>query len=569
MDAKWIDAAGARVSVPDGYQQVRSTPDDPQDAVPLVKETDSSAALVFLYPMRAEDAMPYDAPGTVIEGIHQAHGDDQGLIEVESGKTRSGNRYIYSIVKTMMGPVGVQYGLTMDVEAVGGALHVQGFFDEKGMTGTRASVILAMLSSKGEVGPDMEGWARDPYDETHTRGFLANLSEAAEYDALFPDDPLSMARTFVTCVAGEFGSRGPKSAMNEGEKAKGAPTIPKPMLDDREYKELDGLAKRYEKLIEPGPLARAAGKVTAAVPAGVREAVVQIGNSIFEQEIYERALMLIGTGFKVLEEQAARVTINEESVIRDINAASQTGSINRLEEVCLVRSYDVAKAAHKKAPQHIIAAMIEGGGTGAAGFLGIPFNLVLSTFICYRAVQTIAMSYGYDVKNNPAELVIAGEVFASALGPASKGGDGIVNNVAKFMAISAAQGVRQTAKKTWTAMIERGGPSLLLAQMRALANASARKALEGAGKKGLENSVFREIFEQIGRKLTLGSIKRAIPYVSAGIGAFMDTAQMNTVLQYADIFYHKRFLLEKEERVKLLLGVETDIKGESSVGAGI
>ena len=102
----------------------------------------------------------------------------------------------------MMDPVGVQYGLTMDVETVGGALHVQGFFDEKGVTGTRASVILAMLSGKGEVGPDLEGWARDPYDEGHTRGFLANLSEAAEYDALFPDDPLSMARTFATCVAG-------------------------------------------------------------------------------------------------------------------------------------------------------------------------------------------------------------------------------------------------------------------------------------------------------------------------------------------------------------------------------
>lgn len=202
MDVKWIDVAGTRVLVPDCCQRVRSTPDDPQDAVPLVMETDVSVALLFLYPMRAEDAMPYDAPEAVIEGIHQTHGDDQGLVEVKSGKTRSGSRYIYSIVKTMMDPVGVQYGLTMDVETVGGALHVQGFFDEKGVTGTRASVILAMLSGKGEVGPDMEGWARDPYDEAHTRGFLANLSEAAEYDALFLDDPLSMARTFATCVAG-------------------------------------------------------------------------------------------------------------------------------------------------------------------------------------------------------------------------------------------------------------------------------------------------------------------------------------------------------------------------------
>ena len=33
----------------------------------------------------------------------------------------------------------------------------------------------------------------------------------------------------------------------------------------------------------------------------------------------------------------------------------------------------------------------------------------------------------------------------------------------------------------------------------------------------------------------------------------MDTAQMNKVLEYADIFYSKRFLLEKEERINELI----------------
>lgn len=200
MDAKWIDVAGARVPVPGCYQRVRSMPDDPQGAVPLATESDASTAFVLLYPIPPEHAMPYDDPEAVIEGIHQAHGDDQGLVEVKSAKTQSGVSYIYSIVKTMMDPVGVQYGLTMDIETGSGALHVQGFFGEKGMTGARASVVFAMLSSKGELGPDMEGWAKDPYDEGHTRGVLANLSETAEYDALFPDDPLSVARAFVACL---------------------------------------------------------------------------------------------------------------------------------------------------------------------------------------------------------------------------------------------------------------------------------------------------------------------------------------------------------------------------------
>ena len=84
----------------------------------------------------------------------------------------------------------------------------------------------------------------------------------------------------------------------------------------------------------------------------------------------------------------------------------------------------------------------------------------------------------------PAELVIASDVFANALSPTSKGANGVPNNVAKFMAISAAEGVRQTAKKTWTAMVERGGPALLLAQMRSLANATAKKRLKTPARKG-------------------------------------------------------------------------------------
>ena len=353
--------------------------------------------------------------------------------------------------------------------------------------------------------------------------------------------------------------------MNEQAQEKRQPVMPKPILDERECEELDALTERYEKLTSPGPIRRAAKKAGAIVPAGVKDAVANIGNNISEQEIYEQTLKLIGSGFKVLEEQAARVTVSEASIIKNVNAVSKAADIESIEEVCRIRAYDVSKAANKKNAQHILAALAEGGGTGVAGFAGIPFNLVLSTFIYYRAVQSIAMSYGYDVKNDPAELVIASEVFANALSPASKGGNGVSNNVAKFMAISAAEGVKQTAKKTWTAMIERGGPALLIAQMRALANAAARKALENAGKKGLENSVFREIFEQIGRRLTLKAIQRAVPVVSAGIGALIDTVQMNTVLQYADIFYHKRFLIEKKDRVYRLFGIVSDPQAELEI----
>lgn len=76
--------------------------------------------------------------------------------------------------------------------------------------------------------------------------------------------------------------------------------------------------------------------------------------------------------------------------------------------------------------------------------------------------------------------------------------------------------------------------------------------------------MFRELFEQVGRRLTLKTIQRAVPIVSAGIGALTDTAQMNTVIRYADLFYHKRFLIEKEDRVRLLLGVGPEVEATAA-----
>lgn len=107
-------------------------------------------------------------------------------------------------------------------------------------------------------------------------------------------------------------------------------------------------------------------------------------------------------------------------------------------------------------------------------------------------------------------------------------------------------------------MASRGGITLLICQMRALANKAAKDALEKAGQKGLEESLFKGVFEQIGKKLTKQAVGKSIPFVGALIGALFDVAQMNKVLEYADVFYNKRFLIEKEVRINMLLGYEYD-----------
>ena len=146
----------------------------------------------------------------------------------------------------------------------------------------------------------------------------------------------------------------------------------------------------------------------------------------------------------------------------------------------------------------------------------------------------------------------------SALSPESKGMNEVTELIGKKMVMTEITTVKQVSKKTWEEMASRGGITLLICQMRALANKAAKNALEKAGQKGLEESLFKGIFEQIGKKLTKQAVGKSIPFVGALIGALFDIAQMNKVLEYADVFYNKRFLIEKEVRINMLLGYEDD-----------
>lgn len=335
---------------------------------------------------------------------------------------------------------------------------------------------------------------------------------------------------------------------------------PNPIVDRKETVSLDDLTKCYNKLIEPSKIAILGEKVGGLVPEKVKEFGADITKNITAQELYQQSMELIAKGFNVVEEQAAKYSISEKTILKKVNKVVPDYDLTEISEICFARSYALSKLVNFYKTKDIIAAFLEGGATGAIGFWGLPFNLVLSTFLYFRAVQAVAMFYGYDVKNDSAEIIIASEVFSNALSPTKND----INNemtgiIGKVMVMTQASVVKQTAKKTWTDMASKGGIPLLLAQMRALANKAAEKALQKAGAKGLENSIFKEVFEQIGKKLTLNTVQKSVPVVSAVLGAFIDTAQMDNVLKYADIFYQKRFILEKEERVMSI------IKGENTI----
>ena len=335
---------------------------------------------------------------------------------------------------------------------------------------------------------------------------------------------------------------------------------PKPIVNKKESDSLDYLTEEYKKLLEPSKAAKAVKKAGKLVPAKVKKAGAALETKITQQELYQQAMEIISSGFKVVEEQVSKYTISSGMIIKNVNKSIPNADIETIEELCLLRSYDISKIVNKNKGMSRLYAGVEGAVTGAFGIKGLPFNLVLSLLLYFRAVQTIAMYYGYDVKNNDEELIIASDVFTNALSP----GKNDVNNelggvISKVMLLTEASVVKQTAKKTWTDMATRGGIPLLLTQMRALANKAAQKALEKAGEKSLEKSIFKGVFEQIGKKLTLKTVGKAVPIVSGAIGALIDVSQMNTVVKYADIFYQKRFILEKQHRIDLLINDEPDV----------
>ena len=52
--------------------------------------------------------------------------------------------------------------------------------------------------------------------------------------------------------------------------------------------------------------------------------------------------------------------------------------------------------------------------------------------------------------------------------------------------------------------------------------------------------------------MTKDTVNKGVPYFSAVLGALIDTAQVKQILDYADIFYNKRYILEKNDKIAIL-----------------
>lgn len=192
------------VNMPQDYQLVKNMSDDPDFCQTYMKRTADCLGLVQLFPIPRQASMEFGDKQVVIDRIHRSLAENQALIEVGSGERVGDFHYIYSIIKTHKELSGVQYHMMLDVIYGDAVLRVNAFFDEIGSTGIRDVNVLNILCYEGNISIDdkvkMSSWQQDPYDKNLVRPYLMNLSEKREYDAMFPDHPLSQCRALLQYI---------------------------------------------------------------------------------------------------------------------------------------------------------------------------------------------------------------------------------------------------------------------------------------------------------------------------------------------------------------------------------
>ena len=119
-----------------------------------------------------------------------------GVVEIETTVV-DGCTVVRTLFKAAEQPTGRTYhgALTFPFRDFSYVLKVQ--CEERGMTGVRDAFVSAALMVSGETGIEsgrMTGWLDDPYDPAEAGPMTRNKSERPEYDAQFPDHPLSRAR---------------------------------------------------------------------------------------------------------------------------------------------------------------------------------------------------------------------------------------------------------------------------------------------------------------------------------------------------------------------------------------
>ncbi len=336
--------------------------------------------------------------------------------------------------------------------------------------------------------------------------------------------------------------------------------IPSPILNQREVKLLTILTDQFIEYTSPGVLDKATSKigewVDVITPEKAKKLTKDAMDAAMEWNVIQKALEIASKGFGEMHQLSANYTCSQSLIVS--NLQKQNPSLIDFEQICLLRSYDIEKVIQKIKLANFGWSAIEGAGTGALGVFGLPLNLALSFLLYFRMAQLVAFYYGYNSREDPREMEFASAVTMTALSPTSmEGGENLTALIGKMMLAAEFTALRDALAKnvTYKKMAESGGAQLLYTQIRALANAQAKKALADSGEKSLEGKIFAQMLKPLGNQMAKEAGEKAIPFISAIVGASFDTYYMAQVCKCANMIYHKRFIFEKEERINFLVNL--------------
>jgi hypothetical protein len=326
-------------------------------------------------------------------------------------------------------------------------------------------------------------------------------------------------------------------------------------LDEKEQALFKSLSEDWEKFISPSNFEKSVKKIAAPIekiiPQKIRDEFPEHVKEAMTWDTILQVMEFATKGYGVLSEQLLKYTLTKKKIEKSLS--KKIGSDCEFNKICELKSYDIEACINNNKIRKQVTAVLEGGITGVFGFWGVPFNIVVSFLIYYRAVQHIALFYGYDIIEDSRELEIASEVLINSLSPNPvQAGEGVGKYMLKAMFCTEMTSLQRALiqNKSFQEMALKGGSQLFYTQIRALANKAAEKGLQKAGEKGIENVFLKKILENVGRKLPKQIAGKSIPFFGAFIGGGFDTFYMTRVIKGANIQYHKRFLIEKKARIE-------------------
>lgn len=99
--------------------------------------------------------------------------------------------------------------------------------------------------------------------------------------------------------------------------------LPSPIIDAKEDRLLKQLTERYNKLMQPGKISKLGDKAAALVPQRINEVGKAAKDAISEKELFMQCMKVVAEGFGVLEKETAKLAVAENTIIKQINEASQ------------------------------------------------------------------------------------------------------------------------------------------------------------------------------------------------------------------------------------------------------